>query len=230
MRPSRNTNALQAVAGALGPLLAEVVFVGGATIGLYAAGPAAPESRYTEDVDCIIELASYGDFAEWEERLRGRGFRHDLESRVQIRWRWQEYTADVMPTDAKILGFSNPWYESGMRTAVDYQLPNGQKIRILNAPHVLATKFCALADRGEDLRYDSDCEDIIYLLSYRPQLPVEVGQSPAALRHYLATNCRELLSRANINEIIDAARDRNVRAETIRQALRQLAFLTGNKQ
>lgn len=99
MRNHRNTVALQAVASALGELRQEVVFVGGATIGLYGAEKTAPESRPTEDVDCIIELASYGDFMELEERLRSRGFRNDQESRIQIRWLWSGYVVDVMPTD-----------------------------------------------------------------------------------------------------------------------------------
>ena len=90
MRPSRNTSALQTVAAALGPLLAEIVFVGGATIGLYAAALVAPESRYTEDGDCIIDLASYAHFVELEEKLRQRGFRHDQTRGIQIRWRWQD--------------------------------------------------------------------------------------------------------------------------------------------
>ncbi len=108
MAEINNLVALQAVAHGLGDLMAEVVFVGGATAGLYASHPATPVSRPTEDVDCIVELASYGAFAALEERLRARGFRNDVESGVQVRWRYQGLQVDVMPTEPRILGFSNP--------------------------------------------------------------------------------------------------------------------------
>jgi hypothetical protein len=86
MAELHNIAALQAVAHGLGDMLSEVVFVGGVTGGLYASRPVAPASRPTDDVDCIIELASYGAFAAMEERLRARGFRNDTEGWVQIRW------------------------------------------------------------------------------------------------------------------------------------------------
>jgi hypothetical protein len=42
---------LEVIAGGLQDLLDEVVFVGGATVALYATDPAAPEARPTDDVD-----------------------------------------------------------------------------------------------------------------------------------------------------------------------------------
>jgi hypothetical protein len=61
---------LEAAAAALGDLLGEVVFVGGATIGLWITDPAAPPPRPTKDVDVIVEVASRGAFHEFEQRLR----------------------------------------------------------------------------------------------------------------------------------------------------------------
>ena len=43
-------------AAALGPLLEEVVFVGGASIVLWITDPAAPPPRTTNDVDVIVEV------------------------------------------------------------------------------------------------------------------------------------------------------------------------------
>jgi len=85
MNKHQNMVALQAVANALGDMLPEIVFVGGVTIGLYGDQKTAPESRPTDDVDCIVELASYGDFTRLEEELRRRGFRNDAESGIQVR-------------------------------------------------------------------------------------------------------------------------------------------------
>ena len=71
---------LERAASALDDLLKEVVFLGGATIGLWITDPAAPEPRPTKDVDVIVEVTSRGRFAEFEERLRahGPGERHHL--------------------------------------------------------------------------------------------------------------------------------------------------------
>lgn len=68
---------LERAASALDDLLEEVVFVGGATVGLWITDPAAPEPRPTKDVDVIVEVTSRGRFAEFEERLRAHGFRED---------------------------------------------------------------------------------------------------------------------------------------------------------
>ncbi|UYZ63161.1 hypothetical protein [Hymenobacter weizhouensis] len=223
MNNHRNTLVLQAVANALGDMRYEVVFVGGATVGLYGDARIAPESRPTEDVDCIIELASYGEFAAIEEKLRRRGFRNDPTSKVQIRWVWQGYTVDVMPTDERILGFSNPWYKTGMQTAVEYVLPDASAIRILDAPHLLGTKFCAMRNRGEDLRYDSDFEDILYVLTYRPQVVEEVAGSLPNLRAYLTNEAIDLIGRKDIQVVLDAAKDRDITVEILLNRLRQLA-------
>jgi len=130
-----------------------------------------------------------------------------------------------MPTDARILGFSNPWYASGMQAAVLYQLPSEKSIRILDAPHLLATKFCALQDRGEDLRYDADFEDILYILTYRRQLLQEILDSPSKLQQYLSTCCHALLEQPDIQEAIDAAKDYDASTAGIESVMRRIAEL-----
>ncbi|WP_157251706.1 hypothetical protein [Patulibacter americanus] len=75
---------LDAAAAALGPLAAEVVFVGGATVGVWITDAAAPPPRPTLDV--VVEVASRGRFAEFEERLRNQGFFEDQDSGVICRW------------------------------------------------------------------------------------------------------------------------------------------------
>jgi hypothetical protein len=58
-----------AVADCLGPLLDQVVFVGGSIVGLLITNPAAPDVRPTDDVDVIVEIATYGQYAELQEKL-----------------------------------------------------------------------------------------------------------------------------------------------------------------
>jgi hypothetical protein len=61
--PSANIELLKQVAKRLGPLLQEVVFVGGCTTELFITDEAAAEVRPTFDVDVIAEITSYADYA-----------------------------------------------------------------------------------------------------------------------------------------------------------------------
>ena len=61
-------------AAALGPLLEEVVFVGGASVVLWITDPAAPPLRPTNDVDVIVEVAGRYGYEQFSERLRAQGF------------------------------------------------------------------------------------------------------------------------------------------------------------
>lgn len=101
---------LETAAAALGPLLSEVVFLGGATIHLWLSDPAAPAARATDDVDVISAITNRSDYYRLGERLRERGFSEASDSHVICRW-WHVETKlilDVMPQEESVLGFSNP--------------------------------------------------------------------------------------------------------------------------
>ncbi len=77
--PNSNVELLTKVAKRLGPLLREVVFVGGCTTALLITDEAAAEVRPTFDVD-VEEwgsmLASSSNLSDWDYRrrmLRGKG-------------------------------------------------------------------------------------------------------------------------------------------------------------
>jgi hypothetical protein len=59
-----NRQLLAAMAARLKPLLPEIVFVGGCTTGLLITDPAASSVRATDDVDVIVEVASYAEYAD----------------------------------------------------------------------------------------------------------------------------------------------------------------------
>ena len=67
---SNNLKRLRVIAEGLGELCRDVVFVGGSVAELYADDPAATDIRPTIDVDCVIELATYGSLQEFESLLR----------------------------------------------------------------------------------------------------------------------------------------------------------------
>ena len=58
-------------------MLREIVFVGGCTTGLLITDPAASPVRAIDDVDVIVEIASYAAYARFSSRLRKLGFSED---------------------------------------------------------------------------------------------------------------------------------------------------------
>lgn len=65
---------LELGAKALGELVPEVVFVGGASIEPWITDPAAPPVRPTKDVDVVVNVVARTEFHAFEARLRANGF------------------------------------------------------------------------------------------------------------------------------------------------------------
>ncbi len=68
---------LERAAAALGPLVEEVMFVGGATVAVWISDPGAPPPRPTKDVDVVVEVSTRAGLHDFERRLRAAGFRED---------------------------------------------------------------------------------------------------------------------------------------------------------
>src|SRR5665213_1509153 len=117
-RDDPNLEYLLVVAGALGDLCNDVVFVGGSVAGLLITDPVAEGIRATRDVDAIVEAATLAQYHQVEERLPALGFTRDAACEVICRWRHQATGVlfDLMPTDPTVLGFSNPWYPEAVAT------------------------------------------------------------------------------------------------------------------
>jgi hypothetical protein len=180
---------LEIACEALGDLVGEVVFVGGATVGLWITDPAAPEPRPTKDVDVIIEVATRRQYHTFEQRLREHRFREAHQSGVICRWLHadSELILDVMPTDASILGFTNRWQAAAVPHAIERQLPSGRRIAAVSPPFLVATKLEAFAGRGRDDYMGSrDFADLVSLFDGRAELRAEVARAPANLRDYVA--------------------------------------------
>lgn len=174
---------LELAHAALGKLVEEVVFVGGATVALWISDPAAPPVRVTEDV----EVTSRSGYYQFEERLRKAGFRE--EQRVICRWlhRDSDLVLDAMPADASILGFENRWQRESLPHAVDVKLPSGAHIRAVPPAYLLATKLEAFAGRGQgDTLASQDFADIAALIDGREELIGEVRTAPRELGEYVA--------------------------------------------
>jgi hypothetical protein len=137
-----NRELLLSAARLLKPLLGELVFVGGCSTGLLITDDAASAVRATIDVDAIAEISSYPEYIAFSERLRNAGFTEDTREGAPLcRWIQGDVTLDVMPLDAKILGFSNRWYRAAIIAAEVYMLEPSLQIRSIAAPFFLATKL-----------------------------------------------------------------------------------------
>jgi len=133
----------------LRPLLGELVFVGGGVTGLLITDEAAAGPRTTLDVDAIVEITSYAEYAAFGDRLRALGFQEDTREGAPLcRWVYHRTTLDAMPLDEKILGFSNRWYRAAMESSVTERLSDDLEIRIVTGPFFVATKLEAFKGRG----------------------------------------------------------------------------------
>lgn len=201
---------IKAVANALKEIKDEVVFIGGATVSLYADRPAF-EIRPTDDIDIIVEILNYAGRAKLEEKLRLLGFSHDVESGIVCRYKIDGITVDIMPTNDPSIGFANKWYPDGFSNAIRYDLDERTTIKILAAPYFLATKIEAFKNRGQnDGRTSHDFEDIVYLLENRETLWEEIRGAKDPLYHYLQNEVKVLLNNAHLPEWIDSHVERSV--------------------
>ncbi len=198
---------VELVAHDLGALCDEVVFVGGAIVGILVTDPAAPPVSSTKDVDIIVSVTSNHAYSqELGERLRGLGFSEDNDEDAPLcRWRRRDgIKLDVMPTDPRILGFSNRWFPLAFSTAKGHTLRSGHHIRVITAPLFLGTKIEAFLARGRgDYMSSKDIEDFLAVVHGRMELLDEVRSAPSELRTYLAERTRELLAHGDFLSAVE---------------------------
>lgn len=199
---------LEQAADILGPLLSEVVFVGGATIHLWLSDPAAPPARATDDVDVICDVTTRSDYHRLGSRLRERGLREAVGEPVICRWRHRDsgLAIDVMPTSEAILGFTNAWYETAITTAVEYGLTTGKVIRAASPAAIVATKLAAWRGRGQgDVLRSLDVHDVVALIDGRPELGGELASADRELRTFVASELRALSEEPYLAYVLQSA-------------------------
>lgn len=187
---------LAVVARGLRELKDRVVFVGGATVDLYIDNPAGAPLRTTDDVDCVIAIASRVEYIKLEERLRALGFSHPLDDpKAPIcRWRYSHILVDVMPLDEAVLGFSNRWYPEGAERAESRTLPDGQEVAVFTLPYFLASKIEAFRGRGKGDFYGSeDIEDIVSVLDGSDDVLGKLAGASESAKAYIKKEFRALM-------------------------------------
>ena len=193
---------LKVVAEVLSSLEDVFVFVGGATVSLYATNPElASEVRPTEDVDVIVEIATYAGFIGLEERLRSVGFSNDAESKVICRYKIQGIIVDIMPTDDEAIGFSNRWYPEGFKNAVEIYLDKTTKVKTFSLPYFIASKWEAHKSRGKgDYRTSKDFEDLVYVFQNADDLQDQINNAPTHLQAYFKEEFQKVINTADLEE------------------------------
>jgi len=147
-------------------------------------------------VEAIAEITSCARYEEFSEKLRKLGFQEDTrEGAPTCRWRQQSTVLDVMPLDAKVLGFTNSWYAPALAAAQERELESELKIRLISPVYFCATKLEAFSRRGkDDFQGSRDLEDFIAVVDGRAELVAEIRASSVEVRSYLAGESRRLLS------------------------------------
>lgn len=220
-----NRELLRKVAVRLGTFNDECLFVGGTTVGILLSDPGAPTPRPTHDVDIVVEAAGLADLVtRVRERLLALGLSESSAPGDPIcAWRVDGIRVDVMPTDSTVLGFSNPWYKSAMRSAKVLEL-DGVRVQVIDAPHFIATKFEAFNGRGKmDYHGSHDLEDIIAVVDGRPELLEEVSRADEELREYLKREFKRLIGSATFLNALDGHVEGEDRGAIVLDRLRLLA-------
>ena len=225
-----NLDLLLAMARALGPLRDRLVFVGGCATGLLVTNPAAADVRATEDVDAIIEVSTLAHYHAVGALLAQRGFKQTMENNTPpFRWFWQSLQLDLVPLDEAVLGFANRWYAPGFAAAVERELAPRIKLRHLNAPYFLATKFEAFNDRGAgDVYLSHDLEDILTVVDGRAEVVAELAGSDAKVRGHVQRQTRKLLNHANFLNALPGLISQSVRVGTVLERLQLIAALSAD--
>ena len=89
--PDPNRELFEAAVRLLASMLDDLVFVGGSTTGLFLTDPMSAGVRATRDVDAIVDVTTYAQYARLSERLRELGLvEDDRPGAPMCRWRHGE--------------------------------------------------------------------------------------------------------------------------------------------
>ncbi len=201
---------LEILAERLGPLIADMVFVGGSTICLHVGQARQNELRPTIDRDAIIDVKDYSEFHAFEMKVQKLGFERDTKDRVNCRWRADNIVVDLMPGN-EISGYvNNKWYQAAMDRAESLQLSTGKTVRIISPIYLIATKLEAFNSRGSlklpdmfDGEANKDLEDIVHLIEGRDVLLRELKQAQKSVQIYIESQFKKILTNPLSDDFIN---------------------------
>lgn len=197
---------LKDIATALGEIKNDVVFVGGATVGLYIDDIAAPIPQPSEDIDCVVEIATYGQWCDFENKLRAKGFKDsDISGEDTHPPTCRKYImgmkVDFMPVEEAVLGYGNPWFKKGLENAVAV-LVDDIEIKIFKIEYFVASKLKAFNDRGiaNDIRFSQDLEDLTELVDGAIHFEEKIKNANIETRSFLKSEFQKFLDKEEYRE------------------------------
>jgi hypothetical protein len=129
-----------------------------------------------------------------------------------------------MPTDEKILGFSNSWYKDGVGSAEEYELPNGECISIFAFEYFVSSKCEALLSRGmKDLVLSQDLEDILFVMDGRSTFFEDLNSASKLVQDFVSKAFKTVSRHVDFESAVRGNLPRGLSLE------RQNALLAGFK-
>jgi predicted nucleotidyltransferase len=197
-----NLKVIEKVALALGDINDEVIYIGGAVVGLYVTDKGADLPRPTKDIDISVQVSTYSEMEQLRIKLAAKGIHPAVNETVMYRYSYDDILIDFIPYEDTPLGPTNRWLKPGFNKA--YSVPVGKAvIKMLPVSLFLATKWEAFKDRGDDPRVAPDFEDIIYVLDNNVDIVKDVKKSAPDVRSFLKEMSEEILSNPFFDEIVE---------------------------
>ncbi|HAZ7573199.1 hypothetical protein OQJ02_10605 [Legionella sp. PATHC032] len=216
VRVKQNNEALYKAATLLKELNEQVVYVGGRIVGLLITDLIEDDVRPTYDIDVALDLGRTDIVAHYslQKKLESLGFKPD--GNVNCRYMLDDFIIHIMYTDSTLQEINSNWYQAGFDNALEIQIKD-KKIKILNAVYFIATKLEAFTDRAyknNDYWDCKDLEDIINVINGRPELLVEIMNSPKDVVQFISGYFKKLIEDPKWLEAIKATarleRSRNI--------------------
>ena len=186
------------------------VFAGASILPLLIDDPAAPPPRFTEDVDAVVDVISYGRWETLQRRLHECGLRVRADipaGRARIcLFHLEEIEVDIMPLHTPEILRPSPMLELGFQFAEPFQIANDLEVFALSAPSLLSAKLEAFFERGiRQLPNSKDLDDIVALFDGRMRLVDEIADATPEMRVFISDGLRRFLANGYVLDLISDA-------------------------
>ncbi len=218
----------------VGDLADMLTFCGGQCAQLLVTDPASIRVRPTDDLDAIAAVTTRTEYENFRHALAIRGVRVDSTvGAPTCRFTMTNgYSVDIMPWDESVLGMPSDWFHEAVETAQSVVLESSTgaraTVRMVTAPALVALKWSAYVDRGnDDPLMSHDVEDILTVIAGRQTFAAELAVAPTAMRAYIARSFRAILAHPDLETAVeDAVPDAQRFPEVRRMLIARLRDLT----
>ncbi len=203
------------------------VFTGGAIVGLLLSDPAARPPSKTKDIDLVLEIVGYFEFAAVERILRSSGFsQNPIENMPVVAWYWKNIRVDFLPHQPmEMMTKTNRWFPHLIDEAEWIEVKPDSFAWCASAPCFIATKFEAFFNRGKGNYLESkDIEDIIAVVDGREELANEILLSSPEIRQFVRAAFGELLENSDFMEVLPKIVPDELREDIVIGRIRKISI------